>query len=217
MGTKLSTAANAAVTTAATPAFVYIFAFFILTERIGNRKLSALLIASIGVLAVIDPGQAKIEPQLWLGNLYLIGAAITWALYSVLVRRLAQALPVLTITLIAFLGGSIVSIPLAIWELHTQIIGQTNQGIFAGVLYLGVVSTAIAMLLWNMAYQRLEAGVAGLTFFAQPIVGAGLGVLLLGERISGPFIIGAFLILLGIYLAAVDNQQGAHKKNVNKD
>jgi drug/metabolite transporter (DMT)-like permease len=73
------------------------------------------------------------------------------------------------------------------------------------------------MLLWNMAYQRLEAGVAGLTFFAQPIVGAGLGVLLLGERISGPFIIGAFLILLGIYLAAGDNQQGAHKKNVNKD
>lgn len=217
LGTKLSTAANAAVTTAAFAAFVYIFAFFILKERIGNRKLSALLIASIGVFAVIDPGQAKIEPQLWLGNLYLIGAAITWALYSVLVRRLAQALPVLTITLIAFLGGSIVSAPLAIWELQAQIIGQTNQGIFAGVLYLGVVSTAIAMLLWNMAYQRLEAGVAGLTFFAQPIVGAGLGVLLLGERISGPFIIGAFLILLGIYLAAVDNQQGAHKKNVNKD
>ena len=179
MGTKLSTAANAAVVTAATPTFVYVFAFFILKERIGLQKLSALLIASIGVLAVIDPSQAKIAPQLLLGNLFLIGAAITWALYSVLVRRLTQALPVLTVTLIAFLGGSIIPIPLSIWEMQTQSIALPGPGIIVGVLYLGVVSTAIAALLWNLAYQRLEAGVAALTFFAQPIVGAGLGILLL--------------------------------------
>ena len=87
-----------------------------------------------------------------------------------------------------------------------------GPGIIVGVLYLGVVSTAIAALLWNVAYQRLEAGVAALTFFAQPIVGAGLGILLLGEKISGIFIIGAFLILLGIYLAAGDERQTDRKK-----
>src|SRR5512142_76393 len=74
LGTKLSTAANGSLVTSATPAFVLIFAWMLLKERITARRLIALVLATLGVVAVIDPRSAKLDPELFLGNLSLIGA-----------------------------------------------------------------------------------------------------------------------------------------------
>src|SRR5512138_2409030 len=105
LGTKLSTAANGSLVTSATPAFVLLFAWMLLKEQITPRRLLALFLATLGVVAVIDPRTAQLNPDLFLGNLALIGAAITWALYSVLVRKVTQDTDVLFFSLIAFLGG----------------------------------------------------------------------------------------------------------------
>src|SRR6185503_5622769 len=105
LGTKMSTAANGSLVTSATPAFVLIFAALLLRERITPLRLTALALATLGVIAVIDPRSAQLNPELFLGNLALIGAAITWALYSVLVRKTTQDVDVLPFSLIAFLGG----------------------------------------------------------------------------------------------------------------
>jgi len=201
-GTRLSTAANGAVVTAATPAFVLLFAFFILGERVGPRRLAALLLATLGVLLVIDPAHARLDANLWRGNLILVGAALTWALYSVLVRRSAGGVGVLPFTIVALLGGLPLALALGAWELASVGVGDLTLLIWLGVLYLGLVSTALAAYLWNYAFEHLEAGVASLTFFAQPLVGAALGALLLGERLTPLFLMGAALILVGLWLAA---------------
>jgi drug/metabolite transporter (DMT)-like permease len=205
-GTKLSTAANGSVITAATPAFVYLFAWLLLKERVTRRRLFALLVSTVGVLAVIDPSQAQINSQLWLGNLLLVGAAVTWALYSVLVRQATRTIDTLPFTLIAFMGGMLFALPATTWELSTQPISAISVPLVAGVLYLGIVSMAISAYLWNRAFKLLEAGVASLTFFAQPIVGAGLGALFLNEQLTSLFIAGTALILLGLWLAARDDR-----------
>jgi drug/metabolite transporter (DMT)-like permease len=208
-GTRLSTAANGAVITAATPAFVYLFAWLLLRERISSRRLVALALSTVGVLLIIDPRQAQLDPQLWLGNLLLVGAAITWALFSVLVRKATQQVDALFFTFGAFLGGFAIALPAAALELRSEAIGQLDAGLWAGILYLGVVSTALAAYLWNRAFASLEAGVAALTFFAQPLVGAGLGALLLGERLTPLFLLGAFLILLCLWLASREDRISA--------
>jgi drug/metabolite transporter (DMT)-like permease len=171
LGTKLSTAGNGSLVTSATPAFVLIFAWILLQETITWRRLTSLLLATLGVVAVIDPRSAQLNPDLFLGNLLLIGAAITWALYSVLVRKATQALDVLPFSLIAFLGGLPVTLPAGAWELKTIGIGEISLGVVGGVLFLGIISTALAMVLWNTAFAYLDASLASLTFFAQPVVG----------------------------------------------
>jgi drug/metabolite transporter (DMT)-like permease len=205
-GTSLSTAANGAVITAATPAFVYLFAWLLLRERIGARRLFALALSTIGVFLIIDPRLAQLDPQLWAGNLLLVGAAVTWALYSVLVRQATRQLDALTFTLIAFLGGLLVAMPAAAIELQSHPVGALTPGLLLGILYLGVVSTAVAAYLWNKAFEQLEAGLASLTFFAQPLVGAGLGAWLLGEQLTPLFLLGGFLILLCLWLAAPNDR-----------
>lgn len=202
LGTKLSTAANGSLVTSATPAFVLVFASILLREKITWRRVAALVLATLGVVAVIDPRSAQLNPDLFLGNLCLIGAALTWALYSVLVRRSTQDLAVLSFSLIAFLGGLPVSLPVGAWEWQTIGVGQISLGVIGGVLFLGIISTALAMVLWNSAFALVDANLASLTFFAQPVVGTFLGWIFLGERITPLFLLGGLLIGLGLIISS---------------
>jgi drug/metabolite transporter (DMT)-like permease len=204
VGTKLSTAANGSLVTSATPALVLPFAFFLLNEKVTSRRLIAILVASLGVLAVIDPRTAQLSSSLFLGNLSLLGAAITWALYSVLVRKVSSGADVLQASAIMLLGGLPITIPTAAWELSTQGMGMITQGIIGGILFLGIISTAIAMFLWNYAFARLPASVASLTFFTQPVVGTLLGWAFLGEKITALFIVGGILIGIGIIISSTE-------------
>lgn len=207
VGTKLSTAANGALVTSATPAFVLVFAALILRERITARRLIALVISSLGVIAVIDPRTAQLHRDLFLGNLALLGAALTWALYSVLVRVVTRDLDVMTVSLVAFLGGLPIAGPAGALEVRAQGIGEITVGVVAGILFLGIVSTALAMVLWNNAFALLDAGVASLTFFAQPVVGTLLGWYFLGEVITPLFLFGGVLIAVGLLVASrAENQ-----------
>jgi drug/metabolite transporter (DMT)-like permease len=207
VGTSLSTAANASLVTAASPVFLLLFGGWILRERITSRRLAALGLASLGVLAVIDPRSARFEPALFQGNLALLGAAVTWGLYSVLVKRASESVGVLEVSLLAFLGGLLVSVPLGAREMSTTGLGPIGPGVVAGILYLGVVSTALAMYLWNKSLAILEAGVVSLLFFAQPVVGAGLGALLLDEPLRAGFWIGAAFIGAGLLLLAFPDRR----------
>jgi drug/metabolite transporter (DMT)-like permease len=206
LGTKMSTAANGSLVTSATPAFVLIFAALLLRERITPLRLTALALATLGVIAVIDPRSAQLNPELFLGNLALIGAAITWALYSVLVRKTTQDVDVLLFSLVAFLGGLPVTLPAGAWELRTLGVGEITLGVVGGILFLGVISTALAMVLWNTAFALVDASLASLTFFAQPVVGTLLGWLFLGEQITPLFLFGGFLIGLGLVISTREKQ-----------
>ncbi len=202
VGTKLSTASNGSLVTSATPAFVLIFAPFLLGEKPTPRRIIALVLSTLGVLAVIDPRTAELSPSLFWGNMSLLAAALTWALYSVLVRKVSQTQDLLTSSTIMLLGGIPSSIAFSVWEVNTQGIGIITPGIIGGLLFLGIVSTAIAMFLWNYAFAELPAAVASLTFFAQPVVGTLLGWFFLSEQITSLFILGGVLIGVGIIIAS---------------
>ena len=201
VGTKLSTASNGSLVTSATPAFVLLFAPFLLDERTTTRRILALAVSTLGVIAVIDPRTAELSPSLFWGNMSLLAAALTWALYSVLVRKVSKSVDLLTSSAIMLLGGLPSSLLFGMWEIQTQGIGKITIGIIFGRLFLGIISTAIAMFLWNYAFAELPAAIASLPFFAQPVVGTLLGWFFLAEKITPLFLAGGILIGIGILIA----------------
>ncbi|HVN15813.1 MAG TPA: DMT family transporter [Anaerolineales bacterium] len=205
IGTKLSTASNGSLVTSATPAFILLFAPFLLGEKTKLCGMIALIISTLGVVAVIDPRTAELLPSLFWGNLSLLAAALTWALYSVLVRKVTQTADVITSTAIMLAGGLPTGIIFSAWEIQTQGIGTITPGIIGGILFLGIISTAVAMFLWNYAFAELPAAVASLTFFAQPVVGTILGAVFLGEKITPLFLFGGLLIGIGLVIASTQN------------
>jgi drug/metabolite transporter (DMT)-like permease len=61
------------------------------------------------------------------------------------------------------------------------------------------------MVLWNTAFAHVDASLASLTFFAQPVVGTFLGWLFLGERITSLFLVGGLLIGMGLIISSREN------------
>jgi len=202
VGTKLSTAANAALVTSASPAFIMLFGVWLLKERVTLLQVFALIMATAGVVAIVNPSKAAEAGQVFWGNMALIGASLTWGLYSVLVRRASGALSTLEISTVAFLGGLPISLPISAWESATVGFGEITFPVILGVLYLGIISTAFAMYLWNKSLALLNASIVSLLFFAQPVVGAGLGAWLLGEELNLGFWTGATLIAAGLLTSA---------------
>jgi drug/metabolite transporter (DMT)-like permease len=199
LGTKLSTAANGALITSATPAFMVLFARPILGERLTAWRVVGLLAATAGVVVtiVLDPSFRGLGGGR-LGNALLVAAALTWALYSVLAGLAARSRPALVTTLYATAFGALFTLPLV--DLGFE---PPPALAWLGVLYLGVVSTAVAFYLWNRSIQLLGAGLPAVLFFAQPVVGGALGALLLGERLGAGFFLGGALIVAGVLVTAL--------------
>lgn len=75
-----------------------------------------------------------------------------------------------------------------------------DRPLVAAVLYLGVLSTAVAWYCWYKGIEVTDTGTVAVFFFAQPVVGAALGTVFLGESIGTEFLVGGLLMALGVYI-----------------
>lgn len=198
IGTKLSDAHTGSLITSATPAFIVIFARFVLKEQITLKKIISMLLATLGVIIVIG-WDFHVGDYFW-GSLILVGAAVTWALLSVYVKVASERLSSLAVTTYAILFALVFTTPAMLWELQSHDVFYQSPLIIFGLLYLGIVSTAGAFFLWNKGLELMDAGIGSLFFFFQPIVGSFLGWLLLKEQLNVNFFIGAAFIVAGVVI-----------------
>jgi len=205
INTQLSSAHNGAIITSASPAFILLFAWLMLGERLTTRKLLSVLLATAGVIIVVgwDTDAAGGGGALF-GNLALIGAAVTWALLSVQARKFSASLSPLVITTGAVFWAAIMTTPVMFVEWRfLPVHGLDNPLLWGAVLYLGVVATAGAFYFWNKGLSLVEAGIGSVFFFLQPVVGALLGWLVLGEHLTASFFTGGGVILLAVLIASL--------------
>lgn len=210
IGTALSSAINGAVITSAAPAFIVIFAWLLLREPLTPLKLIAGAVATLGVLIILDLSQFSLgvsDPRHLLGDAALAVAAVSWAAYSVLVRRASRRFSTAVITTYALIGGLLFCAPIAALELRESILPAPTLEIVAGIFFLSVIVMGGANYLWNRAFALVEASIASLFFFAQPLVGALLANWLLAQAITPRLLLGAALIVGGVLLALRSEQQ----------
>ncbi len=207
LGTKLSSAHMGALITSASPAFIALFAIWLLREKLSLFQVTGIVLATLGVLIVVGvPDESDAQSSL-IGNLILLVAAVSWGLYTVLCKRWTATYSSLVVTTYAALFGLLFTSPVMVWELATTPVNWSfGWGTWAGILYLGVISTAGAFYFWNKGFELMNAGSAAGFFFIQPIVGAFFGWLLLGEHLSFGFFVGACFILIGVGLSNVKKQ-----------
>lgn len=173
-GTMLSTAQMGAIITATTPSFMVVFASLILKEWLTKRKMLSVSLATIGVLAIIGIDDLNVSSML--GRMSLLIAALTWALMSVLFKKMPEEYSPIMVTAYATLIAIVVLSPVVLPRLqHIDLERVFNPPIIGGLLYLGVISTSLVFLLWSRGLRLLNASSGGVFFFFQPLVGALLG------------------------------------------
>ncbi|MCQ3976105.1 MAG: EamA/RhaT family transporter [Anaerolineae bacterium] len=205
VGTKLSSAHMGAVITTLSPLFLSLFAVLLLKEAMSFKQKVAMALACIGVLIVMGlPDESHAGQAQWLGNLALLLAAVFWGYYSVLARKASRRHTSLQITTWGIWVATALTLPFTLlerrqWSPEVML----TWPIILSVLYLGVVSTAVAAFCWNKGLSLMSAHQVGLFFFLQPVVGSLLGWLLLGEALTLSFFFGSALIIAGVYLVLV--------------
>lgn len=208
-GTARSTAINGAVITSAAPAFIVLFAALFLAEPLTLRRIIALITASVGVLIVLNPQAFELRSEAFGGDLALVFAAVTWGAYSVLVRRVSAQHPTLSVTLFGMIAGLGVAIPLGLTELSGWTPPALTPEILFGLVYVGIISMAGAAWLWNRAFALVPAATASLFFFAQPLVGALLSVIILRQPLTTNLQVGGGLIVVGVFVALTERAQAS--------
>lgn len=198
-GTWLSSAQTGAVITSATPTFMLIFAWLILKEKMTSVKIISVIMATLGVIMIV--GLHLSGNYILYGVLSLIVAALTWALMSVLVKKVNHYSSLQT-TIISTMVAIVCLTPIIM--LNPSALGNINFlniKVILCLFYLGVISTAMAFVMWNQGLKLVNASSSGLFFLLQPIVGTLLGWLLLGENISISFIMGTILIIGSVWFS----------------
>jgi drug/metabolite transporter (DMT)-like permease len=200
------------------PILVGFLAWMALGESLGVVKLVGLLLGFAGIVAVSSGGFSgaaggEVTP---IGVTFGVASAIFWALGTVLFKRYEARVSTLWAVAVPFLAGGIALTVLGLAvESPAEI---SSSGTFvAALLYSALVGTGFAWLLFFGLVRAGEASRVAAYIFFVPLVAVLIGALFLGEALRASLIVGAVLVVSGIYLVnrqpAVSGQPSAKSKD----
>jgi drug/metabolite transporter (DMT)-like permease len=131
----------------------------------------------------------------------LVVAGVAYASYSLLGRRVLERHAALGVTIRSLVWGAAALLPLAALEWVSGARPVWTATAVWGTLYLAVVITALGYVVWNWALARVPAPRAAIFLNVQPIVGALLGAVVLGEAITVFTLAGGVLVIAGLVVA----------------
>lgn len=182
------------------PFWVMPMAWWWLGERIRGLQWVAAAVAACGLILILEPWSMGGSVQ---SNLLAVGGGLTWALSTVVAKRMRRDhdFDLLVLTAWQMLFGAIALCVLAL-ALPSRPIEPTNY-FFGALAFNAVFATAIAWLLWLYVLQHLPAGTAGLSALGIPMIGVLAGWIELGERPGGMEIVGMLLIGAALTLTSL--------------
>jgi len=200
---KFISAATGSIVINSTTIFMALLSALFLNEKLNKRKVLGILIAFIGVSTLVSNGWKNIDfsSNQFLGGVLMLGAALCWAIYSVITKKVLQFNSSLTITLVTFLLGTVYLFPTAfILEDPIETIFKASKTGWFSVFYLAFLSSALAYFLWNKILMKSEVAKVGAILYVIPIPTIIFEYFLLKEAITKITLIGAFLVIAGVYL-----------------
>ena len=212
IGLQYTSAPKAALIIATIPVAVLVFAFLFIGERPTVTSLLGigLSLIGIGILIVGGPEFSWRLGGSLLGDLLIVGAVITAALYMVCARHLGKDHSALDITGFQMMYGALLYAPAFFWELPSIHWSGISSRSFAALAYLTVFATCAAFLLYNYALSKLPAGKASVFINGIPVVTVFGAWLLLGETLTMTQVCGGVIVLTAV---ALTNLSGLKNKN----
>lgn len=188
----------------ATPLLVALLAGPLLGEWVGPRRLVAIAVGFLGVLAMTRPGLGGVHPA----ALLCLGGTLCYAFYNIITRRLAAYDPSSTTVLYSGLAGVAVATPLLpfAWTAPHDALGWAllaGTGLFGGFGHWLLV----------LAHARAPAPIVAPFIYTQLLWMLGLGYLVFGD-VPGPHtLVGAGIVVAsGLYLLARERVRGVETK-----
>ncbi len=206
MGLQKAPSINFPIIASAGPIVLYCLAVFIMKERPHSKILIGSFISLMGVLfIVLSPlifsSSAAFSGSQIQGNLFFVITMIAHAIYVILTKTVLKKINVFQTTFIMFAIASISYSPFALRELGGWSFSQLNNAGMFGIIYGTIFSSAIAYCLYHWAIEKIDAQEIGIFTYLDPVTTITVAYLLLGEKPTSYYLLGAILVFFGIFVA----------------
>ena len=170
-------------------------------EKATRGLMAGSLLALVGVALVVYNGSfvLKISP---LGDFLTLLAAFSWAFYSLIMRKMSNCYGITFITRKIFFYGVLTILPaFLIHPWNFDIARLLEPAILFNLLFLGVLASLICFVVWNVVLKQLGTIRASNYIYLNPLFTLVGSAFLLGEQLTIVALMGAILILGGVYWA----------------
>ncbi len=219
-GVSMTTAVAAGVIMASIPACVAVMSWLFLRERVSLRVWAGVACAVVGIgLVSLVKDATLVPPPLantahavfvpigasyaWLGNLLLVGAVLCEAAYAVIGKKLTGVLGPKRITSLINLWGFAFVTPLGLWQASIFNFASVPTGTWLLLVFYALAASVWTVWLWMTGLKTVPASQAGVFTVMLPISAAAVGMLWLGEAMTGLQLAAFAIALVGVVLATL--------------
>ena len=195
---------NGALMISTIPVLIVFISFIFKTEKINFSQVLGLILSITGVLTIITRLDfAKlIHLDLNKGDLWLLVAMLSWAIYSTMLRTHKTNLKYLSFISVIVSIGLIFLFPQFLLEINNHQIIRFNFPVFLITSYVVLFAGLGSYVLWNKAVVIVGPNKAGIFLHLMPVFSSFMAIFLLNEKLMNFHIIGAIVIIVGIYLSS---------------
>ena len=198
-----TTMANMGIIYTSSPIFIILLSVLFFRDKINLSRILGLIICLLGVLTIICKGDLTylINFKFTSGDLWMLGAAIGWAVYSIFLINWKSSFSLMArFTLIAFFGA-ISLLPFYLIEESFFFNTSFNSNFIFWVLFAAISPGIIAFTLYTKVQKYVGASLAGFTLYIFSIYSAIYGIILFNEMLLSFHYYGTTLVFIGVYLA----------------
>jgi drug/metabolite transporter (DMT)-like permease len=213
-GLNLTSPINSSIIISTNPIFAFVFAALILKESMTFLKGSGLAIGLSGVLLLIlQKGTPDIASSTFLGDVFTLVNTISWAFYTVIIKRMLEKYHPITVMKWTFFFGMFTTIPAGYSQWSTMDWSSIPFTGYLGIGFVVVFATYLGYLLISFGLRRLSPTIVSTYTYINPIIAAYLASLMGQDHIDLVMVISALLIFAGVFVVSIQKNNGATAKN----
>lgn len=199
---------NMALIAPTAPVIILLLSRLVYGEPITPRRLAGMGVVMAGIVVLVSRGDWQRLAALRFagGDLWSLGGALSFGLYSLFMRSRPGGLSTLGFCAATFGLGSLLCLPAVLAEMHFLPPVVWNREVIVGVLYAGVGCSFVSFSLWTRAIACIGPVRAGIVYYSLPVYAALAAWLVLGERVAPAQVAGGLLIVGGIVTATLQTR-----------
>ncbi|WP_151746492.1 DMT family transporter [Acinetobacter soli] len=195
-GQQYVSAVASSILSQSIPLFTLLISAFVLKQRIQLKQWGCILLGLVGAVLVITADRGVEPPSLY--SLFIVLAAVAWAIYFNLYKKFALNYDVLSMMCYVIWLGTL---PLLLFSSHLpQAVMAASWQANLSIVLLGIFPSALAHVLWGSVLKTLPLTQASSFLYCTPLVAIALGLIMTGERPSLGVLIGGAVIIMSLII-----------------
>lgn len=210
LGLNLTTPVNSSIILSTNPIFAFAFAALILKEKITFLKGTGLAIGLSGVmLLILQNGTPDVASSTFIGDMFSLINTISWAFYTVIIKRMLEKYHPVTVMKWTFLFGMLTNVPVGYREWSTMDWSSIPLTAWLQIGFVIVGATYLGYLFLTFGLRRLSPTIVSTYTYTQPIIAAYLATLMGQDHIDLIMISSALLIFAGVFVVSFQKKNKA--------